>query len=59
MACAVSRTACSARKGERASVRRPRPFSLVELVVGAPLPAQMLAPEGLQEVVEQLLASRL
>ena len=47
------------RKGGRAFLKRPRPFSLIELVVGQPLPPQALTPEGLQEAVQRLRGSRL
>jgi 1-acyl-sn-glycerol-3-phosphate acyltransferase len=46
------------RKGGRAFFKRPRPFSLVELVVGAPLPPQAVTPEGLQQVVQELRGAK-
>ena len=42
------------RKGGRAFFKRPRPFSLVELVVGAPIAPEAMTPEGLQQVVQKL-----
>jgi 1-acyl-sn-glycerol-3-phosphate acyltransferase len=39
----------------RAFFKKPRgPFSAIELAVGAPIPAQVVTPEGLQRIVEQL-----
>jgi 1-acyl-sn-glycerol-3-phosphate acyltransferase len=46
------------RRGGRAFFKRPRPFSLVELVIGAPLPPEAVTPEGLQEVVQRLRGNR-
>jgi 1-acyl-sn-glycerol-3-phosphate acyltransferase len=47
------------RKGGPAFLKRPRPLSLVELAVGAPIAPQAMTPEGLQHVVLGLRGSRL
>jgi len=48
------------RKGGPAFFKRPRgPFSLVELVVGEPIPPQAVTPEGLQESIQRLRGDRL
>jgi len=57
MALSGLRSGMSSRKGERASLSGPRPFSLVKLVVDAPLPAPTLAPEALQEITKQFRGS--
>jgi 1-acyl-sn-glycerol-3-phosphate acyltransferase len=46
------------RKGGPAFLKRPRPLSLVELVVGAPIPPEAVTPEGLQQVVQELRGDR-
>ena len=42
------------RKGGPAFFMRPRPFSLVKLVVGKPIPPEAVTPEGLQVAVQEL-----
>ena len=42
------------RKGGPAFFKRPRPFSLVKLVVGKPIPPEAVTPEGLQLAVQEL-----
>ena len=47
------------RKGGPAFFKRPRgPFSLVELVIGEPIPPEAVTPEGLQQSIQRLRADR-
>jgi 1-acyl-sn-glycerol-3-phosphate acyltransferase len=47
------------RKGGPAFFKRPRPFSLIELVIGMPIAPDVMTPDGLQQVVLGLRGNRL